>query len=82
MEPENVNVKWAHGPRPKQKLLDRAREIIRLKYYSIRTERAYLNWMRRDILFKALFAAGGRRKSAFEFPIRCAVAWRAMCRSC
>ena len=51
MEPENVHVKWAHGPRPKQKLLDRAREIIRLKHYSIRTERAYLNWMRRYILF-------------------------------
>lgn len=51
MEQENVTVKWAHGPRPKQKLLDRAREIIRLKHYSIRTERAYLNWMRRYILF-------------------------------
>ena len=51
MEPENVNVKCAHEPRPKQKLLDRAREIIRLKHYSIRTERAYLNWMRRYILF-------------------------------
>ena len=51
MEPENVHVKWAHGPRPTQKLLDRAREIIRLKHYSIRTERAYLNWMRRYILF-------------------------------
>ena len=51
MEPENVNVKCVHGPRPKQKLLDRAREIIRLKHYSIRTERTYLNWMRRYILF-------------------------------
>ena len=51
MEPENVNVKCAPGPRPKQKLLDRTREIIRLKHYSIRTERAYLNWMRRYILF-------------------------------
>jgi Phage integrase, N-terminal SAM-like domain len=51
MEPENVNVKCAHGPRPKQKLLDQTREIIRRKHYSIRTERAYLNWMRRYILF-------------------------------
>ena len=51
MEPENVNVNWAPGPRPKPKLLDRAREIIRLKHYSIRTERTYLNWMRRYILF-------------------------------
>ena len=51
MEPENVHVKCAHGPPPKQKLLDRARAIIRLKHYSIRTERTYLNWMRRYILF-------------------------------
>ena len=51
MEPENVNVKCAHGPRPKPKLLDRAREIIRLKHDSIRTERASLHGMRRSILF-------------------------------
>ena len=51
MEPENVHVKCAHGPRPKQKFLERAREIIRLKHSSIRTERAYLNWRRRSILF-------------------------------
>jgi integron integrase len=51
MEQETVHVKSAHGPRPKQKLLDRAQEIIRRKHSSIRTERAYLNWMRRDILF-------------------------------
>src|SRR5215510_9517897 len=51
MEPEKVHVKDTHGPRPKQKLLERAQEIIRLKHYSIRTERAYLNWMRRYILF-------------------------------
>src|SRR5215470_15249021 len=51
MEHENVPVKWAPGPRPKQKLLERARDIIRRKHYSLRTERAYLNWMRRYILF-------------------------------
>jgi len=50
MEPENVNVKRATGPQPKQKLLERARDIIRRKHYSIRTEHAYLNWMRRYIL--------------------------------
>jgi len=51
MEHENVTVKCVHDPQPKPKLLDRAREIIRLKHYSIRTERTYLNWMRRYILF-------------------------------
>jgi hypothetical protein len=34
--------------RPK-KLLDRVREIIRLKHYSIRTEEAYVHWILRYI---------------------------------
>jgi integrase len=38
------------GPKPK-KLLDRAREVLRLRHYSIRTEEAYIAWMRRYILF-------------------------------
>lgn len=37
--------------RPKKKLLDQVREVIRLKHYSIRTEEAYVNWIRRYILF-------------------------------
>ena len=51
MEQANGHANYAPGPRPKQKLLERARDIIRLKHYSIRTEHAYLNWMRRYILF-------------------------------
>jgi integron integrase len=34
-----------------EKLLDRMRRIIRVKHYSLRTERAYLYWARRFILF-------------------------------
>ena len=33
-----------------KKLLDRARDLIRLKHYSIRTEETYLQWMR-DFIF-------------------------------
>jgi len=33
------------------KLLDRVRDKIRLKHYSIRTEQAYVDWIRRFILF-------------------------------
>jgi hypothetical protein len=33
------------------KLLDQVRDIIRLKHYSIRTERAYVDWVKRFILF-------------------------------
>jgi len=36
--------------RPK-KLLDQVRDAIRLKHYSIRTEEAYVNWIKRYILF-------------------------------
>ena len=33
------------------RLLDQVRDLIRLKHYSIRTEQAYLGWIRRFILF-------------------------------
>lgn len=39
-------------PQPvEKKLLDVVREAIRLKHYSIRTEEAYINWIKRFILF-------------------------------
>ena len=34
-----------------EKLLDRMRRIIRVKHYSLRTEKAYLHWAKRLILF-------------------------------
>src|SRR5437763_7795239 len=38
------------GPQP-PRLLDRVREAIRVRHYSIRTEQAYVDWIRRFILF-------------------------------
>ena len=38
-------------PSPPLRLLDRVREKIRLKHYSIRTEQAYTDWIRRFVLF-------------------------------
>jgi hypothetical protein len=35
----------------KELLFDRVRNLIRLKHYSIRTERTYLGWIKRYILF-------------------------------
>ena len=35
----------------KPKLLDRVRDICRYRHYSIRTEEAYANWVRRYVLF-------------------------------
>lgn len=34
-----------------KKLLDQVRDVIRDKQYSIRTEQAYVNWIKRYILF-------------------------------
>lgn len=36
---------------PKPRLLDRVREAIRTRHYSRRTEKAYVAWIRRYILF-------------------------------
>ena len=38
-------------PNPKLKLLDQMREVMRLKHYSIRTERSYADWVRRFVGF-------------------------------
>ncbi len=35
----------------KMRLLDQVRHVIRKKHYSIRTEQAYTNWIKRFILF-------------------------------
>jgi hypothetical protein len=40
-----------HPPSNKPKLLDQVRAVIRRKHYSVRTEEAYLNWIKRYILF-------------------------------
>jgi len=36
-------------PNPKLKLMDQVREVMRLKHYSIRTERCYGDWIRRYV---------------------------------
>jgi len=38
-------------PNPKARLLDQVREVIRVKHYSIRTEEAYVHWIKRFIFF-------------------------------
>jgi hypothetical protein len=39
------------GRRNNPKLLDQVRAVSRLKHYSIRTEQAYTDWIRRFIVF-------------------------------
>jgi hypothetical protein len=38
-------------PNPKLKLLDQVREVMRVKHYSLRTERSYCDWIRRYVQF-------------------------------
>ena len=38
-------------PNPNLRLLDQIREVMRLKHYSIRTERTYCDWVRRHVQF-------------------------------
>jgi integron integrase len=49
--PALIEIGQTTPPPPKIRLLDRARDALRRKHYSLRTERQYLNWMRRYILF-------------------------------
>ena len=50
----------------KPKLLDQMRQVLRLKHLSIRTEKAYVQWAKRFILFhhKRHPADMGAQKSA------------------
>jgi site-specific recombinase XerD len=55
--------------KPQEKRLhDLVRDTIRLEHYSIRTEEAYVNWIRRFILFhdmRHLKDMGGKEVEAF-----------------
>lgn len=64
---------------PKPRLLDQVRELIRIRHYSIRTEQAYLQWIRRFILFhdrRHPHEMGASEVTAFlsDLAIRCNVA--------
>ncbi len=42
-------------PNPKLKLLDQMREVMRLKHYSLRTERSYCDWVKRYVHFHGMW---------------------------
>ena len=48
--PKSANI-TPHGGAAKPRLLDQVREKLRYRHYSLRTERAYVDWIRRFILF-------------------------------
>jgi integron integrase len=45
------NYMTAQSAQPKRKLLDQVRAVLREKHYSIHTERSYVDWIKRFILF-------------------------------
>jgi len=47
----SLKMKLLDQVRLKMKLLDQVRHVIRKKHYSIRTEQAYTNWIKKFILF-------------------------------
>jgi len=51
--PESLTVA-EEPPRDKPKLLDRVRDVIRVKHYSLRTERTYCDWIVRFVRFHNL----------------------------
>ena len=51
---------------PAPRLLDQARDRLRLKHYSIRTEQAYLGWIKRFILFHGKRHPAGMGKAEVE----------------
>ena len=49
-----VNVAPTPQGKPEPRLLDQLRDAIRVRHYSIRTEEAYVQWVRRFIVFSKL----------------------------
>ena len=45
------NVTLSLSSQPKKRLLDQVRETVRRKHYSLRTEAAYIDWIKRYIFF-------------------------------
>ena len=44
----------ANRPDKPKKLMDQVRDVLRLKHYSLRTERSYCDWIERFIRFHQL----------------------------
>ena len=53
--PNSYNIKNFSGyysvEKPPKKLLEQVRDVIRLKHYSYKTEKSYVNWIKGYIIF-------------------------------
>ncbi len=55
---------------PEKKLADRLRQAVRLRGYSIRTEKAYAHWYERFVRFHKLRHHGRTRSRSLPHPSR------------
>ena len=46
-----MGIKQVNMEKPPKKLLNQVSDAIRVKRYSLRTEKTYIDWIRRYILF-------------------------------
>src|SRR5438093_6720210 len=60
-------------PNPKARLFDQVREVMRFHHYSLRTEKAYLQWIRRYAVFHRRPSPnpsqGGNGKRGWRHPM-------------
>ena len=59
-------------PNPKARLFDQVREVMRFHHYALRTEEAYLQWIRRFLVFhrtrRAANSAAGGEQGSWRHP--------------
>jgi integrase len=56
--------------RPKRRLLDQVRDAIRLKHYAYSTEKAYVYWAKRFILYQLLYGSGLRLMECMRLRVK------------
>ena len=66
------NSRAVFSPNPKARLFDQVREVMRFHHYSLRTEKTYLQWIRRYLVFHRQPTPGpseeGKGKGGWRHP--------------
>ena len=62
------------------RLLDQFREVLRYKHYSLRTEQAYLYWIRFFVRWHGRFGTMRHPRDMGAPQVRTAMSWASPCR--
>jgi len=57
-------------PNPKLRFMDQCRQVMRFLHFSLRTEEAYLGWIRRFIIWSGKESSWSASPSALSVPLR------------